>query len=171
MRNRLTAGAQLLNDPRHLHRIPDHRRVREQTQTRRLVHDLFVIAGLKRPLIGEKETTGDLVPSLAPVELQLHPRPEALLLDVAEERETAECSAQGSEGLGQTIRRGTTGQAPQDHMGGGRPVAQGGDDAHQLILLFPDELRIDSARDDVIERTVGLRPVQLVELSLSRLNH
>src|SRR5262245_13672552 len=82
IRNRLTAGAQLLNDPRHLHRIPDHRGVREQTQTRRLVHDLFVITGLKRPLIGEKEMTGDLVPSLAPVELQLHPRPEVLLLDV-----------------------------------------------------------------------------------------
>ena len=99
------------------------------------------------------------MPSLAPVELQLHPRPEALLLDV-EEIETAECSAQGSEGLG--------GRSDGALLAGRRKTTwagavrlQGGDDAHQLVPLFPNELRIDSARDDVIERTVGLRPVNL----------
>ena len=46
-------------------------------------HNLFIIAGLKSPLGGEKEATGDLVPSRPPVHLELHPAPEVLLMDLA----------------------------------------------------------------------------------------
>ena len=71
------------NDPRHLDGIPHHHRIRQQTETRRLVHDLFVIARLKRPLIGKKEAPGQLVAPLAPIELELHPARSGFILDIA----------------------------------------------------------------------------------------
>jgi len=49
----------------------------------RFVHDFFVIPGLKGPLVGEKEAAGELVAPFAPIELQLHPAPKVLVVDIA----------------------------------------------------------------------------------------
>ena len=42
----------------------------------------FIISGLKRPLIGEKEAVGELVSPFPAVHLESHPAAERLVLDM-----------------------------------------------------------------------------------------
>jgi len=88
IRDPFASGAELVDDPGHLHGVPDHHRIRQQTQAGGLVHDLLVIANLKRPLVREKEPPGELMAPLTPVELELHAPPELDVMDIAQEVQT-----------------------------------------------------------------------------------
>ena len=90
-------------------------------------------------------------------------------MDITEQVKTAKRPAKRGERLGQAIRRGTTGQALQHHMGRRRAVAKRGGDAHQLIPLFPHQCSVDGTRDDLIESAIGLGSVQLVERLLAHI--
>jgi hypothetical protein len=61
-------------------RNPHH--VGQQTEARRVLHDLFIISGLKRPPIGEKEAAVELVTPFPAVHLESHPGAERLVLDM-----------------------------------------------------------------------------------------
>ena len=54
----LTRCAQLANDIADLDRVPDQDRVRQQTQTARLIHNLLVITGAKFAAISEEQPPG-----------------------------------------------------------------------------------------------------------------
>jgi hypothetical protein len=54
----------------------------QQTQAGRLVHDLLVVANLKRTLVREKEPPGELMVVLAPAELELHAPPKLDVVDI-----------------------------------------------------------------------------------------
>jgi hypothetical protein len=69
----LTRCAQLPNDIADLDRVPHQDRVRQQTQTARLIHNLLVVTGAKLVAIGEEQPAGQFMPRFASIELQLHP--------------------------------------------------------------------------------------------------
>jgi len=54
----------------------------------------------------QKRGGGRVGTPFAPIELQLHPAPEGLLMDIASEVETAQRPAQRGEGFGEAIGRG-----------------------------------------------------------------
>jgi hypothetical protein len=85
----------LVQDPHHLHGIPHHDGIGQETATRRLIHDLFIVSRLKGALIGEKEAAGELVTPLAPIELELHRASQRLVLNIAQEVEALEGLPQG----------------------------------------------------------------------------
>ena len=90
-------------------------------------------------------------------------------MDVTQQVETAKCPAKCREGLGQAIRWGTTGQAPQHQMDRCRAVAKQSGNAHQLIPLFPNQGGVDGTRDDVIKSAIGFGPIELVECLLAHI--
>jgi hypothetical protein len=85
IRDRFPGRPQLGDQPRYMDGILHEHGVGQQTEARRLIHDLFIIAGLKRPLIGEKEAAGELVSSFPPVHLELHSAAERLVVDIPQE--------------------------------------------------------------------------------------
>jgi hypothetical protein len=74
----LTRYAQLPND------IADLDRVRQQTQTARLIRNLLLVTGAKLDAISEEQPAGQFMPRFASIELQLHPSSNLLLVDVAQ---------------------------------------------------------------------------------------
>jgi hypothetical protein len=62
----------------------------KQTQAGGFIHNLFIIARLKGALVREEQATSELVSPLPPVGVQLHPRPERFILDIAQEVEALE---------------------------------------------------------------------------------
>jgi hypothetical protein len=59
-----------------------------------LGHDLFIVPGLKRLLVSEKETVVSLCRNSPPVELALNPMAEVGLLDIVEDVDRFEHSPQ-----------------------------------------------------------------------------
>jgi hypothetical protein len=82
LRATFAPGTELVNDPSHLHGVPDHRRIGQQTQAGSLVHDLLVVANLKRTLVRAKEPPGELMVALAPAELELYAPPKLDVVDI-----------------------------------------------------------------------------------------
>ncbi len=60
--NFLTRCAQLSNDIADRDRVPYQDRVRQQTQTARLIHNLLVVTGAKLAAICEKQPAGQFMP-------------------------------------------------------------------------------------------------------------
>ena len=93
VRDRCPCRPELRDNPRHVDGIPDEHGVGQPAEARRLVHDLGVIAGLKRPLIGKQAPARARVPPLTTIALELHPSAERLLVQVASERDRAQRAA------------------------------------------------------------------------------
>ena len=93
-------SAELSKNLAHLARMPHYHGIRQETETGGLVHNLVVIAGLKRPLVGEKQAPGELVASLPSIDLELHTRSQLQVMDIAQEVDALERMPQGGEGLG-----------------------------------------------------------------------
>ena len=83
--DRFPRSAELRKNLAHLDRIPHHHGIRQSTETGGLVHNLVIIAGLKRPLIREKQASGELVASLPPIELELHTSSQLEGMDIAQD--------------------------------------------------------------------------------------
>ena len=79
------AGPQVGDDALHLHRVPQHRRVRQQAQATGLVHHHLVIAGAELALVGEEQPTGQGVAGFAAVELGLDQPAERRVVQVAQD--------------------------------------------------------------------------------------
>ena len=85
IRNGHPGGTELPDDATHVDGVPHQDGVAQETQTARLVHNLFIVSRLKRPLIGKKEAASQLMPKLAPVELALDTMAQVRILDIAED--------------------------------------------------------------------------------------
>ena len=83
--NRYAGGAELLDNATHVDGIPHQNRITQETQAAGLVHHLFIVPSLKRPLIRKKEPAGELMAELAPVELALDLMTEVHVLDIAQD--------------------------------------------------------------------------------------
>src|SRR5215831_2643098 len=80
IRNGHPSGAELPDDATHVDGVPHQDSITQETQTTGLVHHLFIVPRLKRPLVGEKEATCQLMPKLAPVELALDTMAQVCIL-------------------------------------------------------------------------------------------
>ena len=79
----------------HRHRMPPHHSMGQYTEAGGLVPDLVVIAGLKSPLVGEKQAPGELGTPFPPMDLALHTSPQLEGRDIAQEVDTLERLPQG----------------------------------------------------------------------------
>ncbi len=101
---------------------------------------------------------------LSPIELELHPRAERLILDIPLGADTFQDLPQRGQGLGQPIRRRTPRQPFQDDICWGSPMPEQRGNPDQLIPLLHDHRQVHCGTKDGVERTIRGGPTHFVQL-------
>src|ERR1700756_3017971 len=122
--NFLTRCAQQPNDIADLDRFPHQDRVRQQTQTARLIHNLLVVTGAKLAAIGEEQPAGQFMPRFASIELQLHPSSNLLLVDAAQYEDRLDDPAERRQRFSDSIRWRGAAQTLEHYVGGHQAVTE-----------------------------------------------
>jgi hypothetical protein len=125
VRNGHPCGTELPDDATHMDGIPHQDGVAQETQTTGLIHNLFIVSSLKRPLIGEKEAASQLMAKLTPVELALDAMAQVGILHIPEDVDRFKHTPQGGERLGEPIGGRSAREPFEHHIGRGRPWRSG----------------------------------------------
>ena len=102
--NRQRRSAIGISTAKSVNDIADLDRVRQQTQTARLIRNLLLVTGAKLDAISEEQPAGQFMPRFASIELQLHPSSNLLLVDVAQYEDRLDDPAERRKRFSDSIR-------------------------------------------------------------------
>ena len=103
--NRFSRGPEVLDRPRHVHRVSDDDRVGHQVEAADLNELVFVLALADLPRVGKEQEPPERMQGFAPVELPVNLPTENLIREVAQDEDRLDQAAVLLERLREGARR------------------------------------------------------------------